>query len=47
MENNGFDYEETFQSESQEEIDKEKKMSDQNYIDVYNSILKLNNNGRE
>ena len=24
-----------------------KKMSDQNYIDVYNSILKLNNNGRE
>ena len=26
---------------------KKKKMSDQNYIDVYNSILKLDNNGRE
>ena len=26
---------------------KKKKMSDQSYMDVYNSILKLDNNGRE
>lgn len=26
---------------------KKKKMSDQSYMDIYNSILKLDNNGRE